>query len=281
MQIITTRKALRDYLNSLANKHLSLGFVPTMGALHSGHISLLDQAKHQCDQSLCSIFVNPRQFNDPEDLKRYPRTPEEDIALLKKHGCDALFMPEVQEIYPELAAETYDFGKLDKTLEADHRPGHFNGVAQVLSRFFNLLKANKAFFGEKDFQQMLIVKALVQQMGLKTEIVPCPIVRESDGLAMSSRNSLLSQKERALAANIHLWMKKAASLAGTTKIEDIKKGLSQEIAQHAELKLDYFEVCDPETLDIFSGHLNGRKAIALIALYTGKIRLIDNIRLHS
>ncbi len=281
MQIITTRKALRDYLNSLENKHLSLGFVPTMGALHSGHISLLEQAKQHCDQSLCSIFVNPRQFNDPEDLKRYPRTPEEDVALLKKHGCDALFMPEVQEIYPELATETYDFGKLDKTLEANHRPGHFNGVAQVLSRFFNILKANKAFFGEKDFQQMLIVKALVQQMGLKTEIVPCPIVRESDGLAMSSRNSLLSQKERALAANIPLWMKKAASLTATTKIEDIKKGLSQEIAQHPELKLDYFEVCDPETLDVFSGHLNGRKAIALIALYTGKIRLIDNIRLHS
>jgi pantoate--beta-alanine ligase len=281
MQIFTTRKALRDYLNSFENKHLSLGFVPTMGALHSGHLSLLEYSKKHCDLSVCSIFVNPRQFNDPEDLKRYPRTPAEDSALLKKHGCDVLFMPEVEEIYPEPANETYDFGQIDKILEGAHRPGHFNGVAQVLSRFFNILQPDKAFFGEKDYQQMLVVKALVKQMGLKTEIVPCPIVRESDGLAMSSRNALLSEKERELAANIPLWMKMASERLNSSEISTVKQIILTATSQHPELKLDYFEVCAPETLEALSGQLNGREAIALIALYTGKIRLIDNIRLNS
>jgi pantoate--beta-alanine ligase len=281
MQIFTTRKALRDYLNSLENKHLSLGFVPTMGALHSGHISLVELAKKHCDLSICSIFVNPGQFNDPEDLKRYPRTPEKDCALLKKHGCDVLFMPEVEEIYPEPANESYDLGQIDKILEGAHRPGHFNGVAQVLSRFFEVVKPNKAFFGEKDYQQMLIVKALVKQMDLKTEVVPCSIVRESDGLAMSSRNALLSEKERKLAAKIPLWMKMASEQLNTSEISEVKQAIAKEISHHHELRLDYFEVCHPETLETYSGKLKGRKAIALIALYTGKIRLIDNIRLNS
>jgi len=281
MQILTTAKALRDYLNSFENKHLSIGFVPTMGALHSGHVSLLENAKKHCDLSVCSIFVNPRQFNDPEDLKRYPRTPEKDSALLRQHGCDVLFMPEVEEIYPEKPHESYDFGRLDKLLEGAHRPGHFNGVAQVLSRFFNLVRPSKAFFGEKDFQQMLIVKALVSQMGLKMEVVPCPIVRESDGLAMSSRNALLSEKERQLAANIPLWLKMAAKQLIGSEIEVVKQVILNETLNHPELQLDYFEVCHPETLAPFSGKLNGRAAIALIAIYTGKIRLIDNIQLNS
>jgi len=281
MQIFTTRKALRDYLNSFENKHLSLGFVPTMGALHSGHVSLLEISKKHCDLSVCSIFVNPGQFNDPEDLRRYPRTPEKDSALLKEHGCDVLFMPDVEEIYPEPATEAYDFGNIDKILEGAHRPGHFNGVAQVLMRFFNIVRPNKAFFGEKDYQQMLIVKALVKQMGSKTEIIPCPIVRESDGLAMSSRNALLSEKERQLAANISLWMKTASDQLKSSEISEVKQSIEKEMAHHPELKLDYFEVCHPENLETFSGQLNGRAAIALIALYTGKIRLIDNIRLNS
>jgi pantoate--beta-alanine ligase len=281
MQIFTTRKALRDYLNSLENKHLSLGFVPTMGALHAGHISLLETAKKHCQLSICSIFVNPGQFNDPEDLKRYPRMPEKDKALLMEHGCDVLFMPEVEEIYPENPQDTYDFGQLDKVLEGAHRPGHFNGVAQVLSRFFTIIGSGKAFFGEKDFQQMLIVKALVKQMGLNLEVVPCPIVREDDGLAMSSRNALLSQKERALAANIPLWMKTAAKQLNHSTINEVKHTLEEAIQKHPELRLDYFEVCDAETLKLFSGHLNGKPAIALIALFCGKIRLIDNIRLNS
>jgi pantoate--beta-alanine ligase len=281
MQIFTTRKALRDYLNSLENKHLSLGFVPTMGALHAGHVSLLEHSKKQCDLSVCSIFVNPRQFNDPEDLKRYPRTPEKDIAMLSQSGCDVLFLPDVGEIYPELATESYNFGHLDKSLEAAHRPGHFNGVAQVLSRFFTILQANKAFFGEKDYQQLLVVKALVKQLGIKTQVVPCPIVREADGLAMSSRNALLSKEERALAAHIPLWMKSTAELAASEKIEDIQTWVKQKTEQHPEIKLDYFEICDPNTLEPFSGRLNGRQAIALIALYTGKIRLIDNIPLGA
>ncbi|MCU0359145.1 MAG: pantoate--beta-alanine ligase [Bacteroidia bacterium] len=281
MQIFTTRKALRDYLNSLENKHLSLGFVPTMGALHAGHISLLEQARKQCDLTVCSIFVNPRQFNDPEDLKRYPRTPEKDIAMLSQSGCDVLFLPDVDEIYPELATESYSFGLLDKILEAAHRPGHFNGVAQVLSRFFTILQANKAFFGEKDYQQLLVVKALIRQMGIKTQVVPCPIVRETDGLAMSSRNALLSSEERALAAHIPMWMKSASELASSETIEDIKIWVKQKTEQHPKIKLDYFEICDPNTLEPFSGRLNERKAIALIALYTGKIRLIDNIPVLS
>ncbi|MBL7903294.1 MAG: pantoate--beta-alanine ligase [Bacteroidia bacterium] len=281
MQIFTTRKGLRDYLNSLENKHLSLGFVPTMGALHPGHISLLESAKKHCDLSICSIFVNPGQFNDPDDLKRYPRMPEKDGELLTKHGCDVLFMPEVEEIYPEKPNESYDFGHLDKVLEGAHRPGHFNGVAQVLSRFFNILRPDRAFFGEKDYQQMLIVKALVKQLDVKVEIVPCPIVREPDGLAMSSRNALLSQKERELAANIPIWMNWAAKQLTGATIEEVKHSLQEAIQQHPELRLDYFEVCDAETLKPFSGHLNAKPAIALIALFCGKIRLIDNIRLNS
>ncbi len=281
MQIFTTRKALRDYLNSLENKHLSLGFVPTMGALHQGHISLLKAAKLQCDLSICSIFVNPGQFNDPEDLKRYPRMPEKDSALLKQHGCDVLFMPEVEEIYPEIATESYDFGQLDKVLEGAHRPGHFNGVAQVLSRFFTIVNPHKAFFGEKDYQQMLIVKALVKQMGLTMEVVACPIVREPDGLAMSSRNALLSNKERELAGHISTWLKEASEQLKHSTIENVKQGIQQKVANFSELRLDYFELCDPESLELLTGGLSGRTAIAMIALFVGKIRLIDNLAIQS
>jgi len=279
MEIITTVKALKEYLALPDKHHLDVGFVPTMGALHKGHMSLIETSKNQCSITVCSIFVNPLQFNDPSDLKRYPRTPEKDKKMLEKAGCEVLFMPSIEEIYPEPAKETYYFGQLDQILEAAYRPGHFKGVAQVLSRFFNIIQAEKAFFGEKDYQQLLIVKDLVKQTGLSTQIVPCPIIRESDGLAMSSRNALLSENERALAGSIPKIMKKCADMASDFEIEAIKSMVSQEIALYPDFKLEYFEICDPSTLDSLSGKLNNRAGIALIAVYAGKIRLIDNIQI--
>lgn len=276
MQVLTTRQSLGEHINELKNRQLTLGFVPTMGALHQGHISLIESSKLSCDLSLCSIFVNPRQFNDPNDLARYPRSPEKDLEMLKHSGCDLVFMPEASEVYTEPVKENYDFGLLDSVLEGSRRPGHFNGVAQVLSRLFKAVMPDKAFFGQKDYQQVLVVKKLVKQLNLPLEVISCPIIRENDGLAMSSRNSLLSVSERKLAANIPRWMEIVQELAGTQSAENIKLRIEGEMSLVPGIIPEYFEICDPEDLSILQGSLKGRPAIALIAVFVGKIRLIDN-----
>lgn len=208
MKVVTKVSELRSALDELAGR--SLGFVPTMGALHEGHLSLVARARKECAACVVSVFVNPTQFNDKTDLKNYPRTPEADAALLEKAGADVVFMPTVEEIYPEPDTRVFDFGMIDKVMEGATRPGHFNGVAQVVSRLFGLVKPDKAYFGEKDFQQIAIIKAMVAQLGLKVEIVECPIVRGNDGLALSSRNALLDTEHSAAAPHIYEVLKAAA-----------------------------------------------------------------------
>ena len=194
MLIFDTKSALNAHLESIKSQNIQIGFVPTMGALHPGHTSLIDLSKKRGLFTICSIFVNPTQFNDQNDLKNYPRTPEKDLEMLKLAGCDAVFMPSVSEIYPKEDKRQFDFGHLDTILEGAHRPGHFLGVAKVVSILFDIVKPHIAFFGSKDYQQVMVIKELVRQLKLSIEIVPCPIIREADGLAMSSRNMRLNKE---------------------------------------------------------------------------------------
>ncbi len=281
MLIFTKISELTGYLSQINAQNKTVGFVPTMGALHDGHVSLIRYSKNTCDYTICSVFVNPTQFNDKSDLDRYPRMPEKDAALLKNAYCDALFMPLVNEMYPDsLLKENYDFGYLDKVLEGAHRPGHFNGVAQIVSRFFDIIKPDKAFFGSKDYQQVMIIKALVKQMNSSIEIIACPILRDPDGLAMSSRNALLSKEERTTASRIPQIMKVAKNLTATKGIKEAKLFVEQEITTVPSMKLDYFEICNADSLNTLTELTSQISAIALIAVYVGKIRLIDNVELN-
>ena len=280
MRIFDKTRDLVAFIAGQRQENRILGFVPTMGALHMGHISLINAAKSACDICICSIFVNPNQFNDKEDLKKYPRTPAADIQLLEEASCDVLFMPSVEEVYPKTDNSTYDFGYLDHILEGAHRPGHFNGVAQVVKRLFDIVQPHKAFFGSKDYQQVMVVKSLVKQLHLGIEIVACPILREADGLAMSSRNTLLDAEARILAGKIPVWMNEAAKmLLSGENIQKTKQFIHHQIGMHNSLRLDYFEVCDTNNLSILEDGKDYGSRLALIALFVGKIRLIDNINI--
>ena len=265
------------FLVELQQQKKIIGFVPTMGALHQGHISLIKASKQQCDVTVCSIFVNPTQFNNSEDLTRYPRTPEIDIQLLKDSGSDVLYMPDVNDIYPKPDTRQFDFGYLDAILEAEHRPGHYNGVGQVVSILLEGIKPHKAFFGSKDYQQVMIIKSLVKQLNLEVEIISCPILRENDGLAMSSRNTLLTVDERKTASLIPIMMQKAKELVTEYGMDKAKLFVSTEISKVSMMKLDYYEVCDTETLKPMVSLNQNQKAISLIAVFVGEIRLIDNL----
>lgn len=270
---------LKRFISDVKSQLQTVGFVPTMGALHQGHLSLIEESKKNCEITICSIFVNPTQFNDQKDLLRYPKTPEKDLLLLDSCGCDAVFMPEADEMYPEKDTRKFDFGYLDTILEGAHRPGHFNGVAQIVSKLFEAVEPHKAFFGSKDYQQVMIVKALVEQLGLPVEIIACPIVRESDGLAMSSRNMLLGAEEREAAKLIPVLMQEIKNKkASGWNITDLKKYVSEKLSENVIYKLDYFEICNANNLEEISESRQST-AIALIACYVGKIRLIDNIML--
>lgn len=280
MVIIANKTELGQILDEYRQNGKIIGFVPTMGALHEGHLSLIKKSIENTDITVCSIFVNPTQFNDKADLDRYPRMPEKDAHMLEKEGCDILFLPDVKEIYPEKDNRVFDFGNLDKILDGAHRPGHFNGVAQVVSILFDIIKPNKAFFGEKDFQQLLIIKELTKQLKLKIEVIGCPILRESDGLAMSSRNMLLKKEERAAASLIPTLMQEAKQMKKDGKsIGEIKQYVSNKLASNPLNKLDYYEICNAATLEPLSSLNNTIKSISLIAVFVGKIRLIDNLAL--
>lgn len=257
-------------------KGKTIGFVPTMGALHQGHISLIDYSKQQTDITVCSIFVNPTQFNNQTDLVHYPRTPEADIKLLETAGCDILYMPEISDVYPESDNRKFDFGYLDHILEGATRPGHFNGVGQVVSILLEGVQPNKAFFGSKDYQQVMVVRSLVKQLALSIEIVSCPILREPDGLAMSSRNTRLTAEERQISAHIPKWMQEANQLIIEKGIEAGKQFINEKVSKVPEMKLDYYEVCDAETLESISDIKANQKVVSLIAVFVGNIRLIDN-----
>jgi pantoate--beta-alanine ligase len=282
MKVIYTVAELQ---NQLVNMHLSpLGFVPTMGALHEGHLSLAESAGKLCPVVVVSIFVNPSQFNDKNDLKNYPRTPESDTELLGKvlRQNDIVFIPEVKEIYPEPDTREFHFGNLDNVMEALHRPGHFNGVAQVVSRLFEIVKPDIAIFGLKDFQQLAVIKALVKQTGNKVKIIGNPIVREKDGLAMSSRNQLLEAEIRKQAPVIFKTISAVSDLIKKSDIPEIKHFVSDSINKIPGFSVEYFEIVDDtDLIPVNSRHeiSSKKRYFGCIAVRAGKIRLIDNIEI--
>ncbi len=282
MKILKYIKDIQPRISEEKGQGNSIGFVPTMGALHKGHLSLIEASKKNDDIAVVSIFVNPTQFNDPGDLEKYPRTLEKDLELLEKASTDIVFIPEVNEIYPEKDPRVFDMGGLDAILEGKYRPGHFNGVVQVVTRFFNIINPHKAYFGIKDFQQLTIIKYIVNSLHLPMEIIPCPIVREKDGLAMSSRNSLLSSYERKIAVNIPqalLYVKKNA--AKFSSIEIIKKYVIEKLSKIPEIRLEYFEIIDDINLQPIKSLNHPGKKIGCIAAWVGNVRLIDNINIYS
>lgn len=276
MEKLTTVNSLRERLSG--KRSGTIGFVPTMGALHEGHLSLVRRARRENDTVVVSIFVNPTQFNDAADLRNYPRTPEADAELLESAGADLVFMPSVEEVYPEPDTRTFDFGMLDKVMEGATRPGHFNGVAQVVSRLFELVQPDKAYFGEKDFQQIAIVKSMVENLNFNVKIETCGIIREADGLALSSRNRLLSEECRAAAPQIYAALQAGASSAGTKSIEEVCRDVVAGVERSGLLKVIYFSLVDEKTLLEVSDWSDAEHVRGCIAVQAGNVRLIDNMR---
>nr|WP_320020797.1 pantoate--beta-alanine ligase [uncultured Draconibacterium sp.] len=276
MKLVNTEKELQTEIQRLADGK-TVGFVPTMGALHQGHISLVKQAVSETPVVVVSIFVNPTQFNDPNDLERYPRTLENDMKLLEPTGCSIVFAPNAKEVYPEPDKRKFNFGKLEEVMEGKHRPGHFNGVAQVVSRLFDIVKPTKAYFGLKDFQQLAIVKNMVKQLQLPVEIVPCAIIREESGLAMSSRNELLTEEQRKNAAVISETLFKAKELKGQKSVQEIADWVTKTINKNPFLDVEYFEIVDDEQLQPVNNWDEKSIKVGCVAVFCGKIRLIDNI----
>jgi len=261
-----------------------IGVVPTMGALHEGHLSLVDAARRDCDFIVATIFVNPTQFNDPDDLKKYPRTPEADTTILSEilRENDFVFIPSVKEIYPEPDKRVFDFGNLDRVMEGVHRPGHFNGVAQVVSRLFDIVRPSAAYFGQKDFQQVTIIREMARRNYPDIRIIPCPIVREKDGLAMSSRNRRLLPEHRLRAGEIYKTLRTAASMITGHDLKNIRKFVADKINTIPGFRLEYFEIVEDISLKPVTrkGEMSpGRKYFGCIALFAGEVRLIDNIEI--
>ena len=278
METITNSEELRRALGS--RDRSGIGFVPTMGALHAGHRSLVERARRECATVVVSVFVNPTQFNDKTDLKNYPRTPEADLRLLEEVGADYVFMPSVEEVYPEPDTRTFDFGMTDKVMEGATRPGHFNGVAQVVSRLFDLVKPAKAYFGEKDFQQIAVIREMVRQLRIPVEIIPCPIVRGEDGLALSSRNTLLDTDHRTAAPYIYKVLKAAVEKSHQTTPDQLAAWVTAQVESNPLLKVIYFQVVDAATMQQVRTWEESPVIQGCIAVQAGDIRLIDNIKLR-
>lgn len=280
MKIITTVADLAEYLNS-KELYGKTGFVPTMGALHAGHITLVERAVKENETSIVSIFVNPRQFNDKNDFENYPITFESDCLMLEKAGCNILFAPDKNDVYNNYNGHITDLCGLDEIYEGEFRPGHFKGVVDVVYRLFDLVKPQRAYFGEKDFQQLAIIKLMVRNANLPIEIVPCEIVRENSGLAMSSRNERLSIQERREASHIYKVMKDILSLATDGKqTSQLAQQISNEINKTDSLKTEYVIFCEPDSLKPVYILKKNSKVQLCVAVWCGKIRLIDNLSLH-
>lgn len=277
MKVVNTVAELNAALAPL--KREGVGFVPTMGALHAGHRSLVERARRENDTVVVSVFVNPTQFNDKNDLKNYPRTPEADCAILEAAGADIVFMPTVEVIYPEPDTRQFDFGMVDKVMEGATRPGHFNGVAQVVSRLFALVNPARAYFGEKDFQQIAVIKAMVEQLAIDIEIVECAIVRGEDGLALSSRNELLTPEHRAAAPHIYATISQCASKMETMSPAELTEWVVATIDSNPLLKTIYFEAVDARTMQRVEKWSDSERIQGCCAVQAGNIRLIDNIRI--
>lgn len=280
MKIFNTRVRLSEYLKKEKANGKKVGFVPTMGALHQGHISLIDLARKQSDLVVCSIFVNPTQFNDPKDLDRYPRPIDQDIQFLEKAACDVLFLPEVDEMYA--AGETWhlELDGLDQVLEGLHRPGHYQGVTQIVKKLFDTVEPDFAFFGQKDYQQFLVIEKMVQKLGLSVQLIMCPIIRETDGLAMSSRNVHLNPEERKNALALYQTLNWINTHSELLSIQELKEQAQKKLLQSPGIVLEYLEICDGENLQPLQSK-DVAKIVALVAAKVGQTRLIDNMLLKN
>jgi pantoate--beta-alanine ligase len=277
MEVYKTIEPLIQILDAQRSAGRSIGFVPTMGALHKGHVSLIKESVKHDDITVVSIFVNPNQFNNPDDLKRYPRNPEKDIEICKKAGASLAFLPSVEVVYPKPDTRIFDFGSLDKVMEGKHRPGHFNGVAQVVSRFFSIINPTRAYFGQKDFQQLAIIKRMVEDYKIDVEIVSHPTVREKDGLAMSSRNALLTPEQRKSAPLIAKTLFEARNKVKVYCVKDMLTWVEKIINTDPLLRVEYFSIVNAETLDEIKQWSDTNHIVGCIAVNVGKVRLIDNI----
>ena len=278
MKIIHTIKDLQTELSELKAQGKKVGLVPTMGALHAGHASLVKRSVNENDVTVVSVFVNPTQFNDKNDLVKYPRTLDADCKLLESCGVTFVFAPSVEEIYPEPDTRRFSYAPLDTLMEGAFRPGHFNGVCQIVSKLFDIVKPHCAYFGEKDFQQLAIIREMVRQMKFDLEIVGCPIVREEDGLALSSRNARLSAEERENALNISRTLFKSRTFATTHSVSETQKMVEDAIAAAPGLRLEYFEIVDGNTLQKVGDWNDTSYVVGCITVFCGEVRLIDNIK---
>ncbi len=278
MIIIETVASLREVLQGSREEGKTIGFVPTMGALHEGHAALVKRCVAENDVCVVSVFVNPTQFNNPDDLRLYPRTPEEDYRLLEAIGTDVVFTPSVEEMYPEPDKRVFDFGELDKVMEGAFRPGHFNGVAQVVSKLFDFVQPDRAYFGEKDFQQLAVVREMTKQLGISLEIVAVPTVREASGLALSSRNQRLSAEGRASAPAIYRVLQESVSLMESRSPGEVASWAAEAINNVSGLRVEYFMIVDADSLQPVSSWSDAGRVIGCIAVYSDEVRLIDNIR---
>lgn len=278
MQVFTTVGQLSAFAEASRQAGRRLGLIPTMGALHEGHLQLVRAAAADCDDVVASIFVNPTQFNNPDDLRLYPRLPEQDTALLAGAGCTALFMPTVEEVYPQPTVLRFDFGPLERVMEGAHRPGHFNGVATVVSKLFHMARPHRAYFGQKDFQQVAIVRQLIADLSFDLELVVAPTIRETDGLAMSSRNRRLGPEARAVAPLLYQVLTQAASQVrqGLAPAQVQAQALAA-LGQEPQFTPEYFEVADAQTLQPLAGYEAGHPVVLCVAAHLGGVRLIDNV----
>jgi len=278
MKVFSTIADLKAEVAAQKAAGKTIGLVPTMGALHAGHASLVKKCASENDVTVVSVFVNPTQFNDKNDLKNYPRTLEKDTELLQSVGCNLIFAPSEDEIYPEPDTRVFDFAPLDKVMEGKYRPGHFNGVAQIVSKLFDIVTPDKAYFGEKDFQQLAIIREMVKQLGLPLEIIACPIVREADGLALSSRNARLTDSQRKKAVTISKVLFESRNFAPSKSIAELTDWVIDNVNKESELRVEYFEIVDGNTLQAVSDWNQTDYIVGCITVFCGEVRLIDNIR---
>lgn len=279
MKVIRTVEELKSVVGTLKAEGKSVGLVPTMGALHDGHVSLMEKARGDNDVVVVSVFVNPTQFNNPDDLRTYPRTEEADCARMRDAGVDIAFIPSVEEIYPEPDNRVFDLGKVAEVMEGAMRPGHFNGVAQIVSKLFRMVEPTRAYFGEKDFQQIAVIRRMVEIEGFKNlEIVDCPIKREADGLALSSRNVRLTPHQREIAPNIHRIMVESLDKARDCSVEEVKRSVIDAVNAYPEMDVEYYEIVNAADMQPITDWSQATQAVGCITVYLGDVRLIDNIK---
>ena len=278
MKIIRTILELKSFVSAAKTDGKTVGLVPTMGALHNGHLSLVERARKENDIVVVSVFVNPTQFNNKEDLRTYPRTEEHDCMLLEKIGCDVAFIPSVEEVYPEPDTRVFDLGKVAEVMEGKHRPGHFNGVAQIVSKLFAMVEPDRAYFGEKDFQQIAVIRSMAKELGLdKINIVAVPIVREEDGLALSSRNRRLSPEQRKNAPQIWETLCKSCKFAESHTVAETIKFVIDTLNGIDQMRVEYYEIVNGKTLMPVQDWNEADYIVGCITVFCGEVRLIDNI----